>query len=340
MAPVLVLVVSVAALHAEIRGSSLSLGWAITYAVVGPTVALGYVLFTGPRLLPRWALPGAVVLFLSTGALLERDQRSAVGLIVVCLVLLVLLPRAPRHRPAPPTPLSRTGTPHPHQTGQWAVPDLPHRGGAPLPQAGPPVQIPLLRTKGMLALLGAMALALLMGYGLIHVAIYQSSPDDSFAVRIGLGVAGVVVGVLALLGMLVAVRTRGDTLTIDGRGLTRAGGMLKWHLPWEEVQAIGIRDLTLVVPNVRTPTPRRLRERRDVRLMVALTGPAAARRIRFRVIRDGPEPFTHEQPLPDLSAFRKGEGLVPVLDRELAARVPQRYAGFLVQRPDQQRHRR
>lgn len=339
--PVLVLVVSVAALHTELRGDSLGRGWATTYAVLGPLLALGYVFVTGPRLLPGWAVVGSLVLLLASGVLLDRDQRSALALIPLSLVVLVLLPRAPRARPpAPPTPLSRAGQDDPLVQGDPLAQDDPlGPQDTPLPRAGAPVRIPLLRTRGMLALLGAMSLALLMGYGLLHVALYQE-PEESLGIRLTVGALGVVVGLLALTGMVTAVRARGDTLTIDSSGIRRQGGILTWHLPWEEVRAVGIRDLTRVVPNIKAPTPRRVRERRDVRLMLAFTDPGAARRVRFGEARKAPEPFTHEQRLPDLSAFRDGAGLVAVLDQELTARVPRRYAGMMVQRPGQQRPRR
>lgn len=215
---------------------------------------------------------------------------------------------------------------------------MPSAGSA--SQPAPPARIRLLTARGLLTLLGGMALLTLLGAGLVTVAVREMAQESGPVVRVVIAALGVVLALLGLVGMSWALRSRRDTLVIDGSGIRREDGMHPWQLRWEEVRAVGIRDLTRVVKhNPRYPvrTYRRLRERRDVRLMIAVTDPAVAQRAHFVPVQGAPEPFTHEQRLPDLSEFREGVGLVARLDRELAARASGRYAGVVVERPHQRR---
>lgn len=318
-------------------------------------VVLGVVWFasrTGVRVVPWWlGLLGFAVL-IGGGYALGFSEWTAPIVAAAAIGLMVWVRRFPRvPEPPPATEFSRAGG------GQAAAATVPAEAEDPitvseaasaspamlerpvppraLPQSGPPVRIRLLSNWASIAFTLFGVALLVFGVWIGWLLWHQPEP---LPLAIKLLMSGFA-GFLALIGLGSAVagaEAWGDTLVIDGRGISRVGVALGWEISWDEVAAVGLMDNSRVIPHMLDVTPRRLRERRDVRLVLALTDDSVGKRAHFLPWPGLPAPFTHQQRLADLSAFRRGEGLVPRLDEALAHRVPERYLGYRMENPGQQ----
>ncbi|WP_109473031.1 hypothetical protein [Ornithinimicrobium cavernae] len=307
-------------------------GWVGFLGIVAG--ALAFAIRTGVRAAPWWLAMLSVLVLVGGGYALSASEWSAPGVATAAVALMVVLRRQPRlpDTSLPPTGFSRAPAPPARPGPTVSGPALPPRS---LPLAGPPVRIRLLSPLSSIGLTACGLLVLALGAWVGWLLWTQPEPVP-LVIRL---VMSCFAGFLALLGLAVtvaAVEAWGDTIEVSSRGLRRFGVALGWTIGWEEVLAIGLMDNSRVIPHGLTPTPRRLRERRDVRLVFALTDDRVAERAHLLPDPGLPAPFRHQQRLTELAPFRRGKGLVPELDRALAGRVPDRYLGSRVQRPDQQ----
>lgn len=310
-------------------------------------MAIGCVWFassTGARITPWWLGLSSLAVLIGGGYALAYTEWTAPLVAAAAIGLMLWVRRLPRvPEPPPPSEFSRASGEPVADPGASSIIAAPT--GAPvaaepsaprsLPLAGPPVRIKLLSNGASIGFT-LFGVALLVFGAWVGWGLWNQAEPIPLAIKLLMSCFAAFLALLGLGSAVAGAEAWGDTLQIDSRGISRVGVALGWEIGWEDVLAIGVLDNSRVLPNGPTPTPRRLRERRDVRLVFALTDDSVGERAHFVPWPGLPAPFTHQQRLTDLSAFRRGAGLVPRLDKALAERVPQRYLGYRLERPGQQ----
>jgi hypothetical protein len=310
--PVVIIFVSLAAGHTRLRGGDLGTGLAWLYVVPMVLLAAWSALRIGTRLLPPASVAAFPVAVLLCPLLLQISEALAPLTLAVGVAMLAWVLRAP-HAPGPPEVVARPTS---------------GAGTAPGPPTGaPPVRLRLL-TPVMLGLTLGSALCSLVLAAFVGALAWSDEivREGGAAARWTAVVISALATVFGLFLLAAAARARRDHLDIDALGIRRQGGVVQWALAWPDVRAVAVGLHTKVVPDGLTPTPRRLRERRTVQLLLAPSVPDVGGRPDLAPLRAGglPEPFTHVQSLPDTTPWASRATLADALTAALEAQVPDR----------------
>ena len=308
LTPAVIVSVSLAAMQTWLTGGSIGTGWGLFYTVL-MVAGAGFVLALGPRQVPRWLPWLTLPLIVACAALLEVAESWSPFTVGVGVVAYLWLRSRPKVEPVGHDPDPAQS----EQVATWSASAPPTARSATEPSVLP-VTDPSRRPRhaaatkirlvsgSMRALFAACAVfCLVLGGWTLYAVVTASQGLEQTSLRWIGGAFGVMFVLFGLFFAAPAVQNRPDRLEVDATGMRRTGP-LGWSLTWQEVRAVSVRVQEREIPDDFTPTPRRLRRRRKVWLMLALTDSERQDGGLARLLGRGspPAPFSHADLLPEL----------------------------------------